>query len=252
MRERPILFSGPMVRAILDGRKAQTRRVVKFSKPFTDHASWMACYPHPNGGWIFTDQPLPERVRDEWIAAMGAGRDGKLCPYGQPGDRLWVREMWQALEPEAIGAHKPCPSICPQPPICVMAYAAAEADRQREFGGVEFTGPWRPSIHMPRWASRLTLEITEVQVQRVQDISEEDARAEGMWSWELSAQDIADIQISDESPDVKKFWKAMGPGRMPARSEFRMLWDSINNKGGYGWDANPWVWAIAFRRINAA
>jgi len=173
MRERPILFKGPMVRAILDGTKTQTRRVVKFS-------SW------------------PEDP-------------GKRCPYGDVGDRLWVRETFR---PETDGE---------------TAYRA-------DFQGWEADGTdWKPSIFMPRGSSRIELEVTEIRALRLQDISEEDAAAEGAMTWWNG--------LSQE----EQFGMYDG-GRGPIAA-FRMLWDSINAKRGVGWDTNPWVWAVSFRRV---
>jgi len=156
MKERPILFSGPMVRAILDGRKTQTRRPVK-PQPFVATPSMF---------------------------------DVSKCPIGQPGDRLWVRETWTKNTNGVVWYR---------------------ADRHPIAGGL-----WRPSIHMPRWASRITLEITRVWVERVQDIMEDGAIREGM------------VRVDRCSPFQM----------------FRDTWQSI-----YGtWDANPWVWAVEFRR----
>jgi len=197
MTERPILFSGEMVRAILDGRKTQTRRVVKL--------------PHNNplGAWeptvvggkgVCYDKAMTRPAPEE--AAIWHTRTGDClgCPYGQPGDRLWVRETF-------VGAGN------------LGVLYAADCPRGTE-SGVE--GGWRPSIFMPRWASRLTLEITEVRVQRVQEISRGDAMEEG-----CPFANMAD------GPDPRDW--------------FRDLWDSLNAKRGHGWDTNPWVWAITFR-----
>lgn len=186
MKERPILFSGEMVRAILEGRKTMTRRVIK---------------PQPAGEW----------------AAPGK----TACPYGQPGDRLWVRETWRKTnwtdEPNR-GEWR-------------VFWRATEKEDSRN------NGLWRPSIHMPRWASRILLEVVSVRVERVQDISEEDARAEGVeWQNERPCW-VNYLDREDWSPT--------------ARDSFRTLWDSINAKRGYGWDANPWVWVVEFKKIEA-
>ena len=191
MKERPILFSGPMVRAILDGRKTQTRRPIRSLR-------------HPYGHLLG-----PEGVAREFNAKTESIR----CPLGQPGDRLWVRETWTKTQ---------------------FGKAVYKADSKDSDG---FVWPsvaadvddvlWRPSIHMPRWASRITLEITRVWVERVQDITEEDAMKEGC--------------IRELKPDGSVGW---GAGLVEARDAFRDLWQSI-----YGtWDANPWVWAVEFRR----
>ena len=168
MKERPILFSGPMVRAILDGRKTQTRRPVKSLR-------------HPYGHLLG-----PEGVVREFIGKTESIR----FPLGQPGDRLWVRETWT------------------QNTSGVVWYRAD--------GHPIADGLWRPSIHMPRWASRITLEIVRVWVERVQDITEDGAIREGM------------VRVDRCSPFQM----------------FRDTWQSI-----YGtWDANQWVWAVEFRR----
>ena len=180
MKERPILFSAPMVRALLAGTKTQTRRIVKAR----------------DLEWMDVHQGLREPDNAE------------RCPYGQPGgDRLYVRETWAA--PHAYD-HLP-PRLIPQD--ARIHYAATE-DR----GGLL----WRPSIHMPRWASRITLEVTGVRVERLQDISEADAIAEGVYT------DPA----------------------CPAYDAYAQLWDEINGLGS--WEANPWVWVVGFHRINGA
>ena len=199
-KERPILFSGPMVRALLAGTKTQTRRIVKAR----------------DLEWMDVHQGLREPDNAE------------RCPYGQSGDRLlcsghriggdrlYVREAWAA--PHAYD-HLP-PRLIPQD--ARIHYAATE-DR----GGLL----WRPSIHMPRWASRITLEVTGVLVERLQEISYEDARAEGV-----------------------EFWRNDGTlTELPPCSEHRYafedLWTSIN--GADSWNANPFVWVVSFRRLDA-
>jgi hypothetical protein len=181
MKERPILFSAPMVRALLDGSKTQTRRVVK-----------------PTPEWIGQSGVLSYRGR--------VGLPHALCPYGQPGDRLWVRETHMDL-----GA-------------CYLYRADASAEQERAI--VAPRQPWRPAIHMPRAASRITLEITGVRVERLQDISEADALEEGIT--------YNDIPNNGLDP-------------MRARTWFRGLWESINGPGS--WEANPWVWAVSFNRL---
>lgn len=189
MRERPILFSGPMVRAIIDGRKTVTRRVVK---------------PQPDFLGSMTDPNTPFKT-------LGAGLHGQIvCPYGQPGDRLWVRETFAVYGDEK------------------MAAIHYRADRPHHVGQKGMG--YKPSIHMPRWASRILLEITAVRVERLQDISQEQAMAEGVLSCE-SALD----------PD--------GNGYSPYEL-FSALWVSIN--GHDSWHANPWVWVVEFKRVGVA
>jgi hypothetical protein len=196
MKERPILFSSEMVRAILDGRKTQTRLVVKpqpeTSFPFAKCIKW---------GEMESDRGI-------W-GVPGWGTSVRRCPYGQPGDCLWVRETW-----------------CPTMDGAEVAYYKATIDQQI------VKGPkWKPSIHMPRWASRIALEVTGVRVERVQDISEGDAIAEGI---EPHFAAIAEMSHDAISPE----------------SEFALLWDSINAKRGYSWDSNPWVWVVEFKVLN--
>jgi hypothetical protein len=188
MKEHPILFSAPMVRAILDGSKTQTRRVVK---------------------------PQPDEDGLARLIATGEWHDTSAsayrCPYGIPGDRLWVRETFNGNA--EVG----------------YAYRATEPD----MNGC----PWRPSIFMPRRASRILIEITDVRVQRLQDISEDDARAEG-------------AAFHDGRPIGHHGWRHdinHGVVYSTARESFAWLWKSINGAGS--WDANPWVWVINFRRL---
>jgi len=186
VKERPILFSGPMVRAILDGSKTQTRRVAKLTPS--------AAVKEPGGHrrWHPAD---PEAVA--------------ACPYGIPGDHLWVRETW-APHPDDLGA----------------LYQATDPGWDDNDSGLL----WKHSIHMPRWASRITLEITGVRVQRVQEISVADAMAEGPpCCCNIEREHHRDCSWTD-------------------KEHFRQLWDSINAKRGYGWDVNPWVWALTFKR----
>jgi len=208
MKEYPILFSAPMVRAILDGTKTQTRRVVK-----------------------------PRGVSDDvaqWLHAMAKGVD-MPCPYGKPGDVLWVRETfvlerWDD-EPK-FTADRPTQynpgdgsewsdeywlrphyrATDPAPDLCYE-------DDENDDG--EPKCKWRPSIFMPRWASRITLEIVNIRVERVQDITVQDCKSEGV------GYDLNDIG-----------W----------RYAFGQLWNQINERRGFGWNVNPYVWVIEFQR----
>ncbi len=204
MRERPILFSGPMVRALLAGTKTQTRRIVK---------------PQPAGAW----------------AAPGK----TSCPYGQPGDRLWVREAFRfaasldRLSPNDVG-EKALDAGYNTP----WAPTQFEADGRRAGAWHGFDTPptvtkpgkLRPGIHMPRWACRLVLEITGVRVERLQEISEADAKAEGCAPAWLDADDNATVR-AHVAPTY--------------RQGFARLWRDIN--GAASWQANPWVWVVEFR-----
>jgi hypothetical protein len=178
MKERPILFSTEMVKAILEGRKTQTRRIVKKQ-------------PHGAGEWA--------RQLASWLFPNVNPYIKLKCPYGQPGDRLWVRETFLIEH----SCHKN-----------FYEYRADYSDT------IALDVIWRPSIFMPREACRLMLEVTDVRVERLQDITEEDAIAEGT------------VRIHRYKTMV---W------------EYETLWESINGKGS--WDKNPWVWVIEFKKI---
>jgi hypothetical protein len=209
-RERPILFSAPMVRAILDGKKAITRRVVK-PQPFGRHVLSPAFGTSPDGAaigtpwvWIENGPDYPDGPEDE-----------RRCPYGVPGDRLWVRETLRKVERRywtysADGAAVTAPILSPR--RTAMAAWAHHKD-----------GDTCVSIHMPRWASRLTLEVTDVRVERLQQIGELEAENE--------------IGVTPY---------ALGSDAIP---RFVEGWDALNAKRGFGWYANPWVWVVSFRRV---
>lgn len=190
MKEKPIIFKAEMVRAILEGRKTQTRRVVKL-----DGFEGDPVYETENGLHNIID----------------------LCPY-KVGQTLWVRETFQISKGDFAPTLEE--ELTKKPNIL---YYASDNPRYRD------NDKWTPSIHMPRLASRIDLEVTNVRVERVQEISEEDAIAEGV------------LSISD--PSGKSIW---GDGF--AKACFRKLWDSINVKKGHGWNENPWVWVIEFKR----
>lgn len=196
MKERPIPFNAEMVRAVLDGRKTQTRRVVK-SQPENN-----------------TDCP--------YHVGVGAERKARICPYGKPGDRLWVRETWAAhwmfddVPPRSIPAF-----IDGTRPECLYYRADDPLPDQPPHEGR--IGKWRPSIHMPRWASRILLEVTNVRVERVQEISDADIVAEG-------------VTPVTTSPAITHY-----------RPEFWSLWNSVY--GSDAWDRNDWVWVVEFRRV---
>ena len=215
-KERPILFSAPMVRAILDGSKTQTRRVAKH--PLAQAAVRINSY----------------KGQSEFDCILPDGTGGIIqCPYGKPGDRLWVREAWRTGNAannrsgsELEGRGWP---VFYEADNSVIWTGATE-------GGPGFTTPgrYRHARFMPRWASRAVPEIIDVRLQRLQEISEEDARAEG---------------IDDDAADrVLMMAEAMNQREpRPFASAFETLWEDIN--GTNSWAANPWVWAITFRRI---
>lgn len=188
MKERPILFSEPMVRSLVQGRKTQTRRLVK-PQPCFDEPLWLDGEGHSGTGWYVCEAEYPEE-----------GSEFYKCPFGQVGDRLWVRETW---------AH------------CRKGHIAYREDGA---GSCHFDR-WRPSIHMPRSASRITLEVTNVRVERLQNISEEDALAEGnLWG------------THKDTP--------------PPSKQFQNTWEYLY--GRESWDANPWVWVIEFKPAEPA
>jgi hypothetical protein len=220
MKERPILFSAPMVRALLADTKTQTRRVVKL--PHENPLGRWEVLPWggPNGGRTRDGQTVP------FQNVIGHSRTGEIigCPYGQPGDRLWVRETFRKIDGQTR-------------PWIETDYRATytHGDRLGDSLGVKM--PWTPAIHMPRAASRITLEVTGVRVERLQDISEADAKAEGACAAEPcdhARRSCADIGCS---------------GPQDYRGGYRALWESINGPGS--WAANPWVWVVEFTRIAA-
>ena len=203
MTERGILFSAPMVRALLAGTKTQTRRAVKMP-PSWDcivYADW------GNGFW-------PYRSDDGESPSYDNNEIPLRCPYGQPGDRLWVRETW--------APHSDFPEV--------VARAVYRADPECKYD----VDRWHPSIHMPRRASRILLEIVSVRVERLQDISEADARAEGITDGGCVCCGHAEpCGCPNPSPD--------------ARDAYVRLWEDINGAGS--WGVNPWVWVVEFKRV---
>jgi len=212
--EHPIIFSGEMVRAILDGRKTQTRRIIHKSH-FPDGSFADAIYPAADTGWI------------SWQGAVKPGphlaeftkqqyRTGWPCPYGVPGDLLWVRETWRAEELPVFGEdgirYKADGVFIP------IGNSREASDRWAAARGDSPVETWRSPIHMPRWASRITLEIVSIRVERVQEISEGDAEAEGC---------------------------CIAAG---GRGYYQKLWESLNARRGFPWASNPWTWVIEFRR----
>jgi hypothetical protein len=200
-RERPIIFSAPMVRAILDGSKTQTRRKVLLGRwqieERDDGSPWPWLYDEKRGG-------------DSWLR----------CPYGQPGDRLWVREKFQPLFAEGIDSHDGVDWKTGKG--YAVSYPATDGIHEFVDMDDNLTDACKPSIHMPRWASRITLEVTGIRVERLQDISEKDANAEG----------------------VKHSLHL--PGGRFARENFAHLWWTIH--GDESWEANPLVWVVEFKR----
>lgn len=224
MKERPILFSGEMVRAILEGRKTQTRRVIK-PQPTFERGAWSV-----PGFFCNTEQGFKESLlRSEF-----------QCPHGAPGDRLYIKEKW---------ATSPCLDKCnaadierrtldanysePWAPLYYFADDTFDNWDKTTWGN--YIGRHRHARFMPRWASRVTLEITGVRVERVQDISEQDAKAEGATPDHFENAFFQTGPSGKTNPFIRGFWR---------------LWDSINGKDETkSWDANPWVWVISFNKL---
>jgi len=231
MKSRPILFSAPMVRAILEGRKTQTRRLYKSRLSDAVNA--------PNGPLY----ALPS-------------------PYGSPGDQLWVKET-HAIRRDVD------PKVDLAKAVHYLRYRADRGDGDDISSEWHDYGPgWRPSIHMPRWASRITLEITDLRVQRLREITEDDARAEGVVPYTPPHGHISPDQLVP-GPGFDDCRLGDRPNRLP----FAHLWDEINGKATQmlnddgepvfddnerpimhapkSWASNPWVWAITFRRVDS-
>lgn len=232
MKERPILFNAAMVRAILEGKKTQTRRVIK---PLGNDGGFVLL-DHGNGFW-----PYRSDDGDSSFHSVKRGDTVYLdetphaCPYGKPGDQLWVRETWRT----DAGLNDQAPSSFSAWPI--QYDADGHVLKHGSFFG-NTDGKTRVSIHMPRWASRISLEIAGVRVERLNDISEADAIAEG----------VEAIPYTGESAGPNRYSINMGGywlNSPTAAGAYRMLWESINGDGS--WDANPWVWAVELKRLPA-
>ena len=228
-REHPILFSGDMVRAIIDDRKTQTRRVMK-PQP-EQHSEY-------EGGFRINCGRTSSGAGTSYVAITQAHC---VCPYGSPGDLLWVRETW--WQPPAVTRRMLIDGADTWPKI---EYDQNLTEPNRE----EFRAwGWkrRPSIHMPRWASRITLCVTGVRIERLQEISTSDAMAEGLKIVEFSRPPR--LGVPGISAKVAMYGESYGKSTSSAVRAFRSLWDSINAKRGHGWDANPWVWVIEFEVV---
>lgn len=221
-KDRPILFSGLMVRAILEGRKTQTRRVLKHGAPSL-FADPMFHYGDGTDGrcWYIAEAEYPEE-----------GSIAIDCPYGQPGDRLWVRETHAIVPKTAYGFDREKHPLCWQ---IVRPNDNHDAAIFKEGWTRCAPGRWRPSIHMPRWASRISLEITGVRVERLLEINYQDALAEG----------ISRLEVNGTTRFTRPDYDHQYASPINA---FGGLWESINGAGS--WKANPWVWVVDFRRVN--
>ena len=244
MQEHPIIFSSEMVRVILGGRKTQTRRVIKARNVFRCYlADKWHVNKNPISGWqVFPYPNIPQEELDKLNqSAIRNNLPGFKCPYGQVGDRLWVKEAWRvgawAEDSGQLALDYMADGYCRREWITVAdedlfnrLWEQSTMEAQKRFGIQERYAwkpgespcHWRSSIFMPRWASRITLEITDVRIERLQDISEDDAEAEGAHGYTNAASPI---------------------------DFFICLWNSLNTKRNFGWDMNPWVWVISFKRI---
>ncbi len=215
IKERPMLFSSEMVKAIIQNRKSQTRRVLR-PQPFqASTGSWF--WSSGDNHHVWSDHPFPHIHLD--------------CPYGSPGDRLWVRETFCIDHFEYLGKLKGLP-----PPGRSHIYYAADGEdlcsQIPECDCSDGCIPWRPSIHMPRWASRLDLEIKSIRVERLQDITEAEIAAEGFFKQD-------------------NLWCVTE--NFPASNNplyaWELYWNLLNSERGYPWAANPWGWVIEFRKL---
>jgi hypothetical protein len=207
MKEHPILFSTEMVKAIIDGYKTMTRRAKGLE----------LVNQRINESWRIGETNIAGRTW--WEAAIDSSHSHRIdSPYGQVGDRLWVRETWNSAGGIGHGKQLFTP---------VIRYKADGYSKSCEGGNsnspIGIDNKWRPSIFMPRWASRITLKITNIRVERLQDISLGDLSREGV--------------------QLKQF------GFDNMYSKFEHLWNTINAKRGYSWESNPWVWVIEFKKI---
>jgi len=269
MKERPILFSAPMVQALLDSRKTQTRRVVK-----------------PQPDWEFPEPMCSETAEgwqgpidlSTWAESADPEMEARRCPYGRPGDRLWVRETCRGEElPDgqdgvrylADGGFRPIEN---------SAEASIDWLKLHTYRGHhgKLAGPKVPGIHMPRWASRILLEITDVRVERLNAISEADSIIEGLyrslpdnedrqwfhdWTIEQTGAPPTPTELDEfnegvwRAPGVRQGWGMTKADRNQdqwaptPQFAYRLLWESINGPGS--WDANPWIWVLAFKRVEA-
>ncbi len=246
MKERPIRFTTEMVRAILEGRSTQTRRVINPQPP--ESATEVFYWSRPKG------KP-PEGYAESgcWCWYPGGLKFVAKCPYGEVGDRMWVKEIWRVgawdEDEGVIAVDYKADDYCrrewlevPDPEYfnklwiessddAARAGLITDAEGRYRWKPGEAPTRWRSARFMPRFVARILLEITNIRVERLQDIGSEDIHAEGIDRW-------------DDYKGGKHISVYQSRGR------FRALWDSINARRGYGWDTNPYVWVVEFRRVN--
>lgn len=214
MNEKPILFSAPMVIAILEGKKTQTRRVIN---PQPDN--------RPTGHMRFYPNDMAKKRKHYGSEEhMKRGLPVDFSPYGHPGDQLWVRETW------ALSGNWDDVKISDLPKFGIkdnLVYRASEKHPNAEYY------KWKPSIFMPRWASRITLVVSRIRVERVQEITRDDAKAEGVSG------------VWRNPPEKEEHYRRVLLN--PYVANYSVLWDAINAGRGFGWDVNPWVWVVEFK-----
>lgn len=254
MKERPVLFSAPMVNAILAGAKTQTRRIMKVQPPTIKHTLLniiKSVYGLKNwqGARFWS---IPDGVQTD--GQIFSDSEAFKCPYGEVGDRLWVREAWAAMSRyDGVAPRK----ICCGAEQAVWYRATDHKECDHYLTG-QYRGKWRPSIFMPRWASRITLQIDKIRVERINDISEVDAIAEGVESYDKTPNmsgyrnylwhGAVGRDITQKQSDAWdwQYSNYDATSDRPARDSFSSLWEMINADRGYGWDKNPWVWVYDF------
>jgi len=240
--ERPILFNAEMIQAILDGRKTQTRRPIKLRS--ISSRRWRSVdtrwfYEGSNGRW------------HQWYDSRDGITYQLACPHGDHGDVLWVRETWATVN--SLDCLKPSKiemgNAGRYPTVWYKADKNSKGIYDQEYRNL-YVGKWRPSIHMPRWASRIDLFVKRVWAERIQDIKYQDCIAEGIII--TGDFDLPDYLDAESSGVIRRVYHDSQNRRCTifgAKAQFANLWDSIYANKGLGWETNPWVWVCEFERI---
>ncbi len=231
MKEKPILFNSEMVKAVLEGRKTQTRRVIKNACDIIQD-------------WDDKDKSYGPYYEDQY---GDFHKSIEACPYGQIGNKLWVRETFtyhrnfgEDVKPDAPIIYKADKDNCGQYPCEINNETILVSQKM----------PWKPSIFMPKSACRIWLEITDIRVERVRDIGESESIKEGVSKYKTAG--LRGWMYYNEDNLPLRTYELLRDTRVCgcARSSFLSLWDSINEKRGYPWESNPWVWVVEFKRID--